>query len=78
VKGIAMKITLDRSIDAAYIYLTSRREEKAVKTYPCDPIEVGGQINLDFNSNGQLIGIEVLDATRLLPIDLLQDTEYIG
>jgi uncharacterized protein YuzE len=38
---------------------------------PCDPLEVNGQINLDFDDSGRLIGVEVLDARRLLPGELL-------
>ncbi|MGN8171862.1 DUF2283 domain-containing protein [Hyphomicrobiales bacterium] len=36
-------------------------------TYCCDPNEVDGQINLDFDSDGRLIGIEVLQASEKLP-----------
>lgn len=68
-----MKVTYDRTIDAAYISLTREGYEiRVAKTYPCDPIEVEGQINLDFDAHGKLIGIEVLDASRKLPPDLLQ------
>ncbi len=66
-----MKITYDRSADAVYISLTSINSREPLITYPCDPIEVGGQINLDFNSEGQLVGIEVLDARMKLPKDFI-------
>ena len=63
-----MKITYDRSVDAAYIYLTSGIGAGGVaKTYCCDPLEVHGQIHLDFDNQGRLVGIEVLGASRLLP-----------
>ncbi len=35
-------------------------------TYPCDPVQVGGMINLDFDSEGRLIGVEILGATSKL------------
>jgi uncharacterized protein YuzE len=55
--------------DSAYIYLVDRIEPGQVaKTYPCDPAEVGGHINLDFDKTGVLLGIEVLDASRLLTL----------
>ena len=41
-------------------------------TYPCDPQEVKGMINLDFDEEGRLLGIEVLDASKKLPPDLLK------
>jgi uncharacterized protein YuzE len=67
-----MRVTYDRESDAAYIYLTPVGvEHSAAFTYACDPGEVNGQIQLDFNKDGQLIGIEVLDASRLLPEEFL-------
>jgi uncharacterized protein YuzE len=63
-----MKITYDKSTDAAYIYLAAVIEAGGVaKTYCCDPLEVNGQIHLDFDKQGRLVGIEVLGASKLLP-----------
>lgn len=73
-----MKITLDRSTDSAYISFASIEPNEPLHTYPCDPIEVGGHINLDFNAEGVLIGLEILDATRLLPKELIQSAVIIG
>jgi uncharacterized protein YuzE len=70
-----MKVKFDRKYNLAYIYLSLKKEP--VHTYACDPIEVGGQINLDFNSSGHLVGIEVLDATKLLPPELLNSTDVV-
>jgi uncharacterized protein YuzE len=68
-----MKVTYDSAADAAYIYLVDRIDAGEVaKTYPCDPREVNGEINLDFDSQGRLLGIEVLDASRYLPQSLLR------
>ena len=73
-----MRITYDSSVDAAYIYLVSEIEAGAVKqTYPCDRREVGAEINLDFNSTGQLIGIEVLGASKKLPAAALRQADRI-
>ena len=33
-------------------------------TYSCNPLEVKGQINLNFDIDGRLIGIEVLQASK--------------
>jgi uncharacterized protein YuzE len=73
--GDTMKIVFDPSADAAYIYLSTNTKEISHKTYTCDPCEVGGQINLDFDEFGHLIGIEVLDARQLLPEDVLNNSE---
>jgi uncharacterized protein YuzE len=68
-----MRVAYDASADSAYIYIEETiRSGGVAKTYPCDPQEVGGMINLDFDSGGRLIGIEVLDASKFLPDSLLQ------
>ena len=73
-----MRVTYDRSANAAYIYLVPTVDEGQItKTYACDPIEIVGQINLDFDASGQLLGIEVLDADRLLSEELLKEAEII-
>ena len=67
-----MNVTYDRKVDAAYIRLAGGGGKGTVAfTYPCDPGEVNGQIHLDFDGDGRLVGIEVLDASRLLPDELL-------
>jgi uncharacterized protein YuzE len=66
-----MKITYDKSVDAAYIYLTGVTDTKVAKTYSCNPLEVEGMINLDFDKNGTLIGIEVMDASQKLAEEVL-------
>lgn len=68
-----MKLTYDRSVDAAYIQLAREIPAGGVaKTCPCDPLEVGGEINLDFDAEGRLVGIEILDASKKLPPELLR------
>jgi uncharacterized protein YuzE len=62
-----MKITYDREANAAYIYLVPIANGGVAQTYPCDPVEVNGMINLDFDREGRLLGIEVLDASHKLP-----------
>ena len=66
-----MRITYDPQTDAAYIYLKEISPGSVRKTYPCDPREVGGMINLDFDSEGILVGIEVIGASKRLPSSLL-------
>ncbi len=36
-----------------------------------------GMINLDFNKSGRLIGIEIVNATKLLPYEVLEKAERI-
>jgi uncharacterized protein YuzE len=51
-----MKIEYDREIDALYIYL---QEKEVVKT-----TELSDAVKVDLDEEGNLIGIEVLDATQ--------------
>ena len=65
-------MTYDQEADAVYIYLADEILAGGVKkTYPCDPMEVDGMINLDFDSEGRLIGVEILGAKGKLPPELL-------
>lgn len=74
-----MKIELDKKTDAAYIYLKESIDPGGVeKTYPCDPLQIKGMINLDFDKDGRLIGIEVMDASKKLPEEIIKNAEVIG
>ena len=67
-----MKITFDPSVDAAYINLVKGDEAASFGfSYECDSAKVHGQIILNFDVTGRLIGIEVLQASRKLPASLL-------
>jgi uncharacterized protein YuzE len=66
-----MKIEYDKSVDAAYIFL-SDMGTKVKKTYLCNPKEVNGMINLDFDNDGHLVGIEVMDASKKLPKEIIE------
>jgi uncharacterized protein YuzE len=76
-----MKITYDKEVDAVYIYLDPGLEMKSAwvkKTYPCDPQEVNSMINLDFDEDGKLGGVEIIDASKKLPEAFLKEAENIG
>jgi uncharacterized protein YuzE len=75
VRKHVIKVTYSQQADAAYIKLVDSIGAGGVaKTYLCDPVEIGGMINLDFDSGGRLVGIEVLDASKLLPDSLLRNS----
>ena len=66
-----MRITYDATVDAAYIYL-------ADSVYLPETRTVDHDINLDFNEDGQLVGVEVLDASKRLELQfLMPDIERI-
>jgi uncharacterized protein YuzE len=73
-----MRFTYSERADAAYICLESPEAGSSVaKSVPCDPTEIGADINLDFDSDGRLIGIEVLGASRHLPPTFLGDADRL-
>jgi uncharacterized protein YuzE len=78
-----MRVTYDGEVDAAYIRLKDMVTPGEVKsTFPCHAegkgLAPGVMINLDFDWEGRLTGIEVLSASRGLPKELLDHAEIIG
>ncbi|MBM9503224.1 DUF2283 domain-containing protein [Actinacidiphila acididurans] len=73
-----VRVTYDKVANAAYVYFTEPQlRVKSARTYPCDPVDVDGMINLDFDEQGRLIGVEVLAASSKLPAYLLQSAERL-
>lgn len=62
-----MRVSYEQRTGSFYLYLSENGENHVVaKTYPCDPREVGGLVNLDMDRDGRLIGIEILGGASLL------------
>jgi len=74
-----MRVTFDPEIDMAYIYLTGPNEAQSVDH--TEPLIVDLRpglrrlINLDFDSHGRLLGIEIAGAAAALPRSLLAAAE---
>ena len=67
-----MRITYDPEADAAYFYVS-------IKIDLPDTRQIDSDINLDFDENDRLVGIEVLDASKRLDLEqLLPYLEIIG
>jgi uncharacterized protein YuzE len=65
-----VRVTYDQDADAAYIYV--RASEAHTGTVRSLPVaDAPGIIVLDFDGDGYLFGVEVLDASKLLPPELL-------
>jgi uncharacterized protein YuzE len=73
---LPLRVTYDEVANAAYIYLQPPGTRVA-KMYPCDPVDVDGMVNLDFDAAGRLVGLEVLDARAKLAPELLAAAEDI-
>ena len=68
-----MKFKYDKEVDAAYIYLEdSIKDGEADKT-----IELNDNIILDFDKNGKLLGVEILNASKVLNKKSILEAEQI-
>ena len=63
-----MKIHYDKEVDAAYIRLSDQE--------PSGVIEVAEGINIDVTDRGEIVGIEILDASKKFPLKSLFTCEY--
>ena len=70
-----MRVTFEPRTDMAYIYLTDSDESRTVaQTEPLIvDLRMGSRrlINLDFDSSGRLLGLEIDGAAAALPASLL-------
>ena len=67
---MVIKITLDKEADAAYIYLKEISQGEVKKT-----ISLNDSLNIDLDSNNQILGIEILNASQNLPLNSLNKAE---
>jgi len=58
-----MKIDIDKEADAAYIYF-----KKIIPGEVKQTISLNDSINIDLDSEGKTLGIEILDASKNLPL----------
>lgn len=64
-----MRATHDREVDAAYVYIRHKippggvARTRSVRTQH-------GDVSLDFDKDGCLIGVELIPASKLLPKEL--------
>jgi len=57
-----MKFEYDKDVDAAYIYIEYPIRDGEVKK----TIELNENIIIDFDGDGKLLGVEILDASKIL------------
>ncbi len=63
-----MKIYYDREVDAAYIRLSDLE--------PSGVIEISEGVNVDATDKGEIVGIEILDASKKFPLKALFTCEF--
>jgi uncharacterized protein YuzE len=75
-----MRVTYDASVDAAYVHLTGAIGDGEVASQIHSLLTPGdrGEVVLDFDAEGRLLGIEVLNASAVLPAAVLAGAERIG
>ena len=74
-----MRISHDPIVDTAYIYLVDQIESGAATTQVLVPLEgISAQFLLDFDSDGKLLGIEIVGARNGLRPDTLSEAEVPG
>ena len=66
-----MKIEYDKEVDAAYIYIKYPiKEGEAVNN-----VKLKDNIIVDFDKDGKLLGVEVLDASKFLSRSVLEESQ---
>ena len=71
--GLSMRMTYDQGSDAAYIYVVESIDRGAVaETRICETPKLGTSVNVDFDSEGRLLGIELQGVRLLLDHDVVQ------
>ena len=71
-RDVAMTTTFDTEADAAYIYLAAKVPESGVaRTVVVEDQRFAGMVDLDFDSDGRLLGVEVVGAVDVLPQSLV-------
>jgi uncharacterized protein YuzE len=75
-----MRVTYDASVDAAYVHLAGTVGDGEVASQIHSLLTPGdrGEVALDFDADGRLLGIEVLNASAVLPAAVLAGAERIG
>ena len=72
-----MKITYDKQADAAYVMIADRIQdgEAAIQLHSIETPGGKGEVTLDFDRNGKLLGMEILGAAQVLHPEVLARTE---
>ena len=66
-----MKFEYDKEVDAAYIYLVYPIKDRQAS----NTIQLNDTITLDFDKEGKLLGIEILDASKVLKKKVLEEAQ---
>jgi uncharacterized protein YuzE len=65
-----VKISYDKEVDGAYIGFQEKQ--------PRGVVEVSEGVNIDVTDKGEIVGIEILDASKKIPLSSLFTCEFEG
>ncbi|NIO16393.1 MAG: DUF2283 domain-containing protein [Deltaproteobacteria bacterium] len=65
-----MKVLYDEDVDAAYIQMSTKKPDGA--------IEVAEGVILHTTTKNEIVAIEILDATKKIPLETLHELEFIS
>ncbi len=68
-----MKLEYDKLADAAYLYLKYPLKEGEAKS----TVQLKPHITLDFDKRGKLLGVEILDASKVLNKGMLSEAKIV-
>ncbi|HEY3874642.1 MAG TPA: DUF2283 domain-containing protein [Candidatus Kapabacteria bacterium] len=63
-----MKISYDKEVDAAYIAISEEKPNRAIR--------IAEGVHVDLTSENHLVGIEILDASKKIPLKTLFTLEF--
>jgi uncharacterized protein YuzE len=70
---VPLRVSHDEAVNAAYVYLKSDiAHGEAATTHTVETGVGGASINLDFDREGRILGVEVLECDKTLHPELLQ------
>lgn len=75
-----MEVHYDKEADAAYIYFSADVPATSQSIRDSIPLTLPhgkGNITLDFNKDGNLVGMEVLDASLILPEEVISSATIL-
>ncbi len=72
-----MKITYDSLSDAAYLYLQNIQKGQVAKTCICNFEDCSLTINIDLDTHNQILGVEILDASKSLGQGFINTAESL-
>lgn len=71
-----LEVRYDPEADAAYIYVVPRGPGRAVARTKFLDVELeNSAISVDFDAANTVLGVEILGASRVLPANLLSESE---